>query len=96
VRRHAFLSMDVLNMTSPMAQDEYERLVAGDRLETTIAQFKQRASVILLEEQAKANPDNYLISFACDAIRLAREHCLVGRLVADRPGFTASGGADGG
>jgi hypothetical protein len=60
-------------MTHPLARDEFEGLVAGDRLEITIGQFKQRAAVIIEEEQAKTNPDNHLIAFACDAIRLARE-----------------------
>jgi hypothetical protein len=60
-------------MTHPMARDEFEGLVGGDRLMTTIGEFKQRAAVIIEEEQAKANPDNHLITFACDAIRLARE-----------------------
>lgn len=60
-------------MNHPLARDEFEHLVAGDRLGTTIGQFKQRAAVIIEEEQAKANPDNHLISFACDAMRLARE-----------------------
>lgn len=62
---------------SALAQDEYEGLVAGSRLETTVAQFKLRAAVIIQEEQAKPLPDNHLIAFACDAIRLAREHCAV-------------------
>lgn len=61
-------------MTHPMARDEFEHLVAGDMLPTTVGQFKQRAAVIIEEEQGNANPDNHLISFACDAIRLAREH----------------------
>lgn len=60
-------------MTHPMARDEFEHLVAGDRLMTTIGQFKLRAACIIQEEQDKASPDNSLISFACDAIRLARE-----------------------
>lgn len=61
-------------MTHPMARDEFEHLAAGDRLETTIGQFKLRAARIIEEEQAKASPDNALISFACDAIRFAREY----------------------
>jgi hypothetical protein len=60
-------------MTHPMARDEFEGLVCGDRLETTIGQFKQRAAIIIEEQQARTNPDNHLIGFACDAIRLARE-----------------------
>lgn len=57
-----------------MARDEFEHLVLGDRIETTIGQFKLRAASIIETEQARANPDNALISFACDAIRLAREY----------------------
>lgn len=61
-------------MIHPMARDEFEHLAAGDRLETTIGNFKLRAARIIEAEQAKANPDNSLIAFACDAIRFAREH----------------------
>lgn len=57
-----------------MARDEFEYLVLGDRCETTLSQFKLRAACIIQTEQARANPDNALISFACDAIRLAREY----------------------
>lgn len=57
--------------------DAFDGLVAGRRLETTISQFQCRAANILEAEQAKANPDNALIAFACDAIRLAREYCDV-------------------
>jgi hypothetical protein len=56
-----------------MARDEFEHLVGGDRLMTTIGDFKLRAARIIEEEQARANPDNALLAFACDAIRLARE-----------------------
>jgi hypothetical protein len=48
--------------------------VAGDTLTTTLWQFEQRASVLLSDEQSKANPDNALIGFICDAVRLAREN----------------------
>jgi hypothetical protein len=60
-------------MTHPMARDNFEHLVGGDMLTTTIGDFKLRAARIIEAEQAKANPDNYLIAFACDAIRFARE-----------------------
>lgn len=48
--------------------------VEGDMLPTTLAQFELRASRLLEDEQAKANPDNALIGFLCDAVRLAREN----------------------
>ena len=49
-----------------------ERLVAG-RYEGTFAQFTRRAGVLIHEEQAKPLPDNTLIAFLCDSIRMARE-----------------------
>lgn len=48
--------------------------VAGDTLPTALWQFEQRASVLLSDEQAKASPDNALVGFICDAVRLAREN----------------------
>jgi hypothetical protein len=57
-----------------MARDEFSHLVSDAMMSTTIGFFKQRAAVIIEEEQAKPNPDNHLIQFACDAIRLAREY----------------------
>lgn len=48
--------------------------VAGDSLPVPLWQFEQRANVLLSDEQAKANPDNALIGFICDAVRLAREN----------------------
>jgi len=52
--------------------------VEGDRLPTSLAQFIQRAKVLLEEEQAKPLPDSALIGFLCDAVRLARENNNLG------------------
>lgn len=49
-------------------------LVAGDTLPTTLAQFQLRANRLLQDEQEKPNPDNALVGFLCDAVRLAREN----------------------
>lgn len=43
-----------------------------------LAQFSQRAKVLLGEEQRRANPDNALIGLLCDAVRLARENARLG------------------
>lgn len=48
--------------------------VEGDVLPVALWQFEQSASVLLAEEQEKAAPDNALIGFICNAVRLAREH----------------------
>lgn len=61
-------------VTPPSAHETSTVQVAGDSLPTTLWQFEQRASVLLSDEQAKANPDNALIGFICDAVRLAREN----------------------
>lgn len=59
----------------PCGETETPRdLVAGDMLPTTLWQFTLRANRLLEDEQAKVSPDNALISFLCDAVRLAREH----------------------
>jgi hypothetical protein len=47
--------------------------VAGDYLTTSLAQFIVRAQHLLIEEQEKPDQDNALVSFLCDAVRLARE-----------------------
>lgn len=52
--------------------------VAGDYLPMPLAQFVQRAKVLLAEEQEKPLPDNALIGFLCDAVRLARENNRLG------------------
>lgn len=89
-------------MTHPMARDEFEHLVAGDVLPTTIGNFKLRAARIIEDEQAKANPDNALILFACDAIRFAREHGntwhttldTISEAIERRRAATSAGGAE--
>jgi hypothetical protein len=48
--------------------------VAGDYLTTSLAQFIVRAQHLLIEEQEKPDQDNALVSFLCDAVRLAREN----------------------
>jgi hypothetical protein len=57
-----------------MSLDEYEELVLGHHLPMSIGQFKRQAAVLIQSEQDQANPDNGLIEFAANAIRLAREH----------------------
>lgn len=52
----------------------HENLVVGDRLEISLEAFMARAAAIIEAEQGDANPDNALLGFACDAIRLAREY----------------------
>lgn len=52
--------------------------VEGDFLPMPLAQFIQRAQVLLAEEQEKVAPDNALIGFLCDAVRLARENNRLG------------------
>lgn len=54
--------------------DEFEGLVAGRVCLVTLGDFKLRAARIIEDEQAKASPDNALIDFACNAVRLAREY----------------------
>lgn len=49
-------------------------LIGGDTLPTTLAQFELRALRLLQDEQSKPNPDNALVAFLCDAVRLAREN----------------------
>jgi hypothetical protein len=48
--------------------------VAGDTLPTSLAQFYMRGQHLLAEEQEKVSPDNALVAFICDAIRLGREN----------------------
>lgn len=52
--------------------------VEGDFLPITLAQFVERAKVLLADEQEKPAPDNALIGFLCDSIRLARENNRLG------------------
>lgn len=44
----------------------------------SLAQFVQRAKVLLGEEQRRASPDNALIGLLCDSVRLARENARLG------------------
>lgn len=47
--------------------------VAGETLGTPLWQYVARAQHLLIEEQEKPLPDNSLISFLADSVRLARE-----------------------
>ena len=47
--------------------------IGGDVLPVPLWQFERSASVLLADEQAKVAPDNALIGFICNAVRLARE-----------------------
>mgnify|MGYP001587403622 CR=1 FL=1 len=55
-------------------QDECEGLVGGRVMCRTLAEFFQAARVLLEEEQLVPSPNNHLIAFICDAVRLAREN----------------------
>lgn len=48
--------------------------VAGETMSWTLAQFHVRGQHLLIEEQEKPDCDNALVSFICEAIRLAREY----------------------
>jgi hypothetical protein len=48
--------------------------VAGDYMTISIAQFQDRADVILHEEQRKPNPDSALVAFICESVRMSREY----------------------
>jgi len=47
--------------------------VAGDLCLTSLNEFRERGQLLLKEEQEKPLPNNALIDFICNAIRLARE-----------------------
>lgn len=49
--------------------------VGGRRLDHTIAEFERRAERLLKDEQEKIAPDNVMVAFLCDAVRLGREYC---------------------
>lgn len=49
-------------------------IAEGDTLNMPLCLFEHRAGVLLAEEQLKASPNNALVAFICDAIRLAREN----------------------
>jgi hypothetical protein len=48
-------------------------LIAGRRMERSIADFVRACEVYIAEEQDNVGPDNTLIALLCDAIRLTRE-----------------------
>lgn len=48
--------------------------IAGDMMTWTLAQFRCRAQMLAHEEQQKIAPDNALIAFICEAVRLSREN----------------------
>jgi hypothetical protein len=56
------------------AEETSQSHVAGDVLPMPLWQFEQRANVLLDELTSRANPDNALLGFICDAVRLAREN----------------------
>lgn len=56
------------------ADDPCDGIVAGDYLGTTLNVFKLRARRLIEQEQERVAPDNALIDFLCNAVRLAREH----------------------
>lgn len=47
--------------------------VAGTVLPISLWQYEQRALVLLEDEQQKISPDNVLIDFLCNSVRLSRE-----------------------
>lgn len=61
--------------TLPNADTLAWRLVAGDRMTMTLAEFAHRCAVRIEEEQRKLEPDTACIALWCEAIRLTREVC---------------------
>ena len=55
-------------------KDICSNLVAGDFMICSGEVFLQRAALLLEDEQKKVAPDNLLIDFICNAVRLWREH----------------------
>lgn len=47
--------------------------VEGRRCLMSLADMERRGRLLIREEQEKANPDNMLIDFICNAVRLGRE-----------------------
>ena len=52
---------------------EVEDVVAGRRLDRSVADFVRSCEVLIREQQERASPDNAVIATLCDAVRLARE-----------------------
>ncbi len=53
--------------------DVCDSLVSGNHMTLTGGQYLLRAKFLLEEEQQKPNPDNALIGFVCESVRLWRE-----------------------
>lgn len=49
-------------------------LVEGRVLSSSVVEFYRKALVLILKEQNKARPDNTLLEFLCDSVRLGREY----------------------
>ena len=58
----------------PKADTLNRRLVAGERIATTILEFQEKCAVRIEREQRETNPETALIALLCEAIRLGREH----------------------
>jgi len=50
---------------------EVEDVVAGRRLDRSVADFVRSCEVLIREQQERASPDNAGIATLCDAVRLA-------------------------
>jgi len=61
-------------------QPDDEAVVAGDALTISLDEFKDRAVLLIYEEQRRSNPDNATIGFLCECVRLAREYEKAKRL----------------
>ncbi len=64
---------DVSSNRYVMSDDPCKGLVADDRMNVSLCDFYLRAAALLREEQAKPLPNNALIDFICNAVRLGRE-----------------------
>ncbi len=51
-------------------------IVAGERMDRSIADFVRACEVTIEDEQSKPAPDTALIALLCDAVRLTREYAL--------------------
>ncbi len=71
---HMATEADAIAAWNRRALEPVADMVAGDTLPITLFQFESRAQFLLTDEQRKPNPDNALIDFICNAIRLAREN----------------------
>ena len=75
-RRFDYDSLSVVEQPNSDAR----AVVAGEWMESTIAQHVQRAEHLLITEQEKPLPDNALIALLADSIRMARELVRVATL----------------